>query len=122
MNRGFEDGVSVVPCAEFELPLIVTGPAASGSTRDFARDVAIHFALAARGIPQAREMRGWMRGDRLVLAVRLIVAPGSRGPTEAELRGAAQLLAAALTQRTLPFSHIGYAEPGEWAQGQPLPE
>ena len=60
----------MLPCVEVELPPIMNNPAAADYRRDFARDVALHFGRAARTIPQVREVRGWMRGDRLVLAAR----------------------------------------------------
>jgi hypothetical protein len=117
-----DDGVTVLPCVEVELPMLVTGPAGSQSTRNFARDVAHTFEQAVHVLPQVRETRGWMRGERLVLAARMVVAPGTGIATAAERDDAARLLADALARRTLPYAHIGYAEPGEWVLGRPLPE
>lgn len=114
--------VGVVPCVEVELPPMLGGPASDDYRRDFARDVAMHFSRAARAAPQVREVRGWMRGDRLVLAARFVVAMGNRPPTQAEMNGVAQILADALAQRTLPYAQLGFADPGEWTQGAPLPE
>lgn len=114
--------VAVVPCVEVELPPMLGGPAADDYRRDFARDVALHFSRAARSAPQVREIRGWMRGDRLVLAARFVLAMGHRAPTQAEMSGVAQLLADALAQRTLPYAKLGFADPGEWLSGAPLPE
>lgn len=114
--------VGVVPCVEVELPPSIGGPASDDYRRDFARDVAMHFSRAARAAPQVREVRGWMRGDRLVLAARFVVAMGNRPPTSAEMSGVAQILADALAQRTLPYAQLGFADPGEWTQGAPLPE
>jgi hypothetical protein len=114
--------VVVLPCVEVELPPAFEGPASAEYRKDFARDVAMHFARAARTIPQVRELRAWMRGDRLVLAARFVLAAATRAPTRAELDGAAQLLAEVLAQRTLPYSRLGFADPGEWTQGAPLGE
>lgn len=123
-QRGGMDApeVVVVPCVEVELPPMLGGPAADDYRRDFARDVAMHFSRAARAVPQVREVRGWMRGERLVLAARFVVAVGHRPPTQAEMNGVAQILADALTQRTLPYVQLAFSDPGEWSQGAPLPE
>ena len=91
-------------------------------TRDFARDVAIHFGRAARAIPQARELRVWMRGARIVLAVRMGFGPGARPASRAEMEHAAALLAEALARRTLPYAQLRFADPAEWNQGVELPE
>lgn len=114
--------VVVVPCVDVELPPAMDGVVSSDYRRDFARDVAMHFSRAARAIPQVREVRGWMRGDRMVLAARFVVATGNRPPTRAEMDGAAQILADGLAQRTLPYARLSFADPGEWLQGAPLPE
>lgn len=115
-------GVSVVPCVEIEMPAVLIGPGSAAHTREFARDVALNFHRACRAIPQVREVRGWMRGGHLVLAARMVVAVGVRPPSRAEMEGAAHILADALAQQTLPYSRLSFAEPGEWAQGSPLPE
>lgn len=114
--------VNVLPSVEIELPALLGGPATVDYTRDFARDVATHFGRACRMIPQVREMRGWMRGDRMVLAARMAVASGTRAPSRAEMEGAAQILADALARRTLPYSRMSFADPGAWASGTPLPD
>lgn len=114
--------IAVVPCVEVELPPAIDGIASNDYRRDFARDVALHFLRAARAIPQVREVRGWMRGDRMILAARFVVAQGNRSPSRAEMDGAAQILADSLAQRTLPYMRLGFADPGEWSQGAPLPE
>ncbi|HEX8034812.1 MAG TPA: hypothetical protein VF510_13235 [Ktedonobacterales bacterium] len=122
-NRSsFEAGeVVVLPCIEVDLPPSHNNPGADEYRRDFSRDVALHFNRAARTIPQVREVRGWMRGDRMILAARLVVAMGSRPPVRAEMEGAARVLADALAQRTLPYTRLTFADPGEWMQGAPLP-
>ena len=123
-QRGQMDApeVVVVPCVDVELPPAMGGNAYADYRRDFARDVAMHFSRAARAIPQVREVRGWMRGDRMVLAARFVVATGHRPPTRAEMDGAAQILADGLAQRTLPYARLSFADPGEWTQGAPLPD
>lgn len=118
----FDDGVSVIPCVDIELPVTVTGAVAPSSTRDFARDAASTFVRAVRGLPQAREIRGWMRDGRMVLAARFIVAPGAGAATPEEREDAIRLLARTLAQHTLPFARVGLADPGEWNQGQALSE
>jgi hypothetical protein len=115
-----DEGVSVIPCVEIELPTAMMGPAAADAPRAFARDAAATFIRALQSVRQLREMRGWMRSGRLVLAARLIVAPGSGAPTQEERESAVRLLAQLLAQRTLPYARLGEADPGEWAQGQPL--
>ncbi len=91
-------------------------------TRDFARDVSLHFSRAVHTIPQARELRGWMRGGKIVLAARIAVGAGLRAPTRAENEHAAELLADALARRTLPYTQLTVADPAEWAQGVRLPD
>lgn len=118
----FDDGVSVIPSVEIELPVAGVGGVSANATRDFARDAAATFVRAMRGLPQARETRGWMRGGRMVLAARFIVAPGSGVATPQECNDAIQLLARTLAQCTLPFARVGIADPGEWSQGQTLAE
>lgn len=113
--------VVVLPCIEVDLPPAQNNIGAEEYRRDFSRDVALHFNRAARTIPQVREVRGWMRGDRMILAARLVVGTGARPPIRAELDGAARLLADALAQRTLPYTRLTFADPGEWMQGAPLP-
>lgn len=112
--------VTVIACVEMEMPTLMAG-ATQDFTRDFARDVAIHFARAARSIPQTRELRGWMRGARIVLGVRLSFGPGSRPPSRAEMEHGAALLADALTRRTLPYAQLRFADLSEWNQGVELP-
>jgi hypothetical protein len=114
--------VSILPCVEIELPPQIAGLDAAEYRRDFASDAARHFGRAARGIPQVREVRGWIRGDRLVLGARIVVGMGMRQPTRAEMESAAHMLAEVLSQRTLPYSRLAFADPGEWTQGAPLPE
>lgn len=112
----------VIPCVEVELPPTTSGIGSEDFARDYARDVAVHFARAAHTIPQVRELRAWMRGERLVLAARMVLGVGNRPLTRAELDGAAQLLADVLAQRTLPYSRIGFAEPSEWQAGSQMPD
>jgi hypothetical protein len=113
--------VTAIPCVEVEMPMLLS-PDQQDFTRDFARDVAIHFSRAARAIPQARELRGWMRGARIVLAVRMGLGPGARPASRPELEHAAGLLADALARRTLPYAQLRFADPSEWNQGVELPE
>jgi hypothetical protein len=112
---------SVIPCVEVELPLTLDGVAADFA-RDYQRDVALHFARAARTIAEVREVRGWMRADRLVLAARMGLETGGGPPTRAEMDHAARLLASALAQRTLPYTRMTFAEPVEWQSGSALPD
>ncbi|HEX8996032.1 MAG TPA: hypothetical protein VF812_08370 [Ktedonobacterales bacterium] len=112
--------VTVIPCVEVEMPMLLTAEQ-QDYTRDFARDVAVHFSRAAHSIPQARELRGWMRGARIVLAVRMGFGPGTRPATRAEMEHGAALLADALARRTLPYAQLRFAEPAEWNQGVELP-
>ncbi len=118
----FDEGVSVIPCIEIELPSAEMGPAAADAARAVARDAAATFIHATQSLRQVREVRGWRRGGRLVLAVRLTVAPGSGAATHEEGEDAVRLLAHVLAQRMLPYTRIGQADPGEWAKGQPLTE
>jgi hypothetical protein len=90
--------------------------------RDFARDVAVHFRQAVQQFREVREVRGWMKGERLVLAARFVVATGGRALSRMDLERVAQLLADVLAERTLPYAQLGFADPGEWMQGRPLPE
>jgi len=115
-----DDGVTAIPCAEFEMPMAVMGSAGTEPAGDFIRDVAINFRRATHGLPYVRETRGWLRNQRLVLAVRMVIAPGARPATQAEMQEAARLLAGALARNTLPYARLAFAEPGEWAQGRPL--
>src|SRR5260221_696449 len=121
-RRGDRGEGRVLPGVGVGRPQIRNNPAAADYRRDFARDVALHFGRAARTIPQVREVRGWMRGDRLVLAARFVVTIGNRAPMRADMDGAARILADVLAQRTLPYVQLGFADPGEWMQGAPLPE
>jgi hypothetical protein len=112
---------SVIPCVEVELPPAMDGMSADFA-RDYQRDVAMHFARAARTVPAVREVRGWMRGDRLVLAARMAIDTGGRPPTRTEMDHGAHMLASALSQRTLPYARMSFAEPVEWQAGSALPE
>ncbi|MDE3230252.1 MAG: hypothetical protein KGO05_10250 [Chloroflexota bacterium] len=112
--------VTVIPCVEVEMPMLLTNEQQDFS-RDFARDVAIHFGKAARSIPQTRELRGWMRGARIVLAVRMGFGPGVRPANRAEMEHGAALLSEALARRTLPYAQLRFADPAEWNQGVELP-
>jgi hypothetical protein len=112
---------SVTPCVEIELPPTAGGGALEDYARDFTRDVAVHFARAARMLPQVRELRGWMHGDRLVLAARMVLGTG-RPATQADMDNAAQLLADVLAQRALPYARLSFAEAAEWQAGWALPE
>jgi len=113
--------ITVVPCVEVEMPALLTSTDQQDFTRDFARDVAVHFSRAARSISQARELRGWMRGARIVLAVRMGFGPGSRPANRAEMEHAAALLSEALARRTLPYAQLRFADYAEWNQGVELP-
>lgn len=113
--------VTAIPCVEVEMPMLLTADQ-QDFTRDFARDVAIHFGRAARAIPQVRELRGWMRGARIVLAARMSFGAGSRPASRAEMEHAAGLLADALARRTLPYAQLRFADAAEWNQGVELPE
>jgi hypothetical protein len=109
------------PCVEVELPSAVNMPTAEYA-RDSARDVAVHFARAAQAIPQVRDLRAWMRGDRLVLAACVAMGRGSRPLTRTDLDSAAQLLADELARRTIPYVRLTFADPAEWQAGSPMPE
>jgi hypothetical protein len=127
MTDSWQYGASVAqeyaafPCVEVELPSARTLPAAEYA-RDYARDVAIHFARAAQAIPQVRETRAWMRDDRLVLAARMVLGNGSRPLTRGDLDSAAQLLSDELARRTIPYIRLTFADPLEWQSGSPMPE
>lgn len=114
--------VAILPSVEIELPPQIDGLDAAEYRRDFASDAARHFNRAVHTIPQVREVRGWIRGDRLVLAARFVIGMGMRQPTRAEMESVARLLSEVLAQRTLPYSKLGFADPGEWTQGAQLPE
>lgn len=120
MQFGAQPEVMVIVCAELEMPTLMAG-ATQDFTRDFARDVAITFGRAARSIPQTRELRGWMRGARIVLGVRMGFGPGTRAPNRAEMEHGAALLADALARRTLPYAQLRFADTMEWNQGVDLP-
>jgi hypothetical protein len=112
---------AVIPCVEIELPPTLNG-AGADYAQDYARDVAQHFSRAARTIPQVRETRAWMRGDRMVLAAYMAVDTGGRTLSQSDRDYGARMLAAALAQRTLPYARMGFAEQSEWMSGSPLPE
>jgi hypothetical protein len=124
MQRSAMEGteIAVLPCIEVELPHLLNDRITTDYHRDFARDVAIHFRQAVHQFHEVREVRGWMRGDRLVLAARFIMVTATRTPTRADMDHIAQLLSDALAERTLPYLYLGFADPGEWMQGRPLPE
>jgi len=119
---GDSQEVTTLVCIEVEMPLTPGNGLAEDYVRDFARDVTLHFSRAARALPQTRELRGWMRGGRIVLAARLVIGIGARPPSRAEMETAAHLLADALAQRTLPYTRLTFPDPNEWAQGVRLPE
>jgi hypothetical protein len=112
----------VIPSVEIELPGVVMAGVTSASAREFARDAAATFVRALKSVPQARELRGWMRGGRMVLAARLIMAPGAGVATPQESEDAMRMLARAMAMHTLPFARVGIADPGEWSQAQTLTE
>ncbi len=112
--------ITVIPCIEVEMPTLLSAEQ-QDFTRDFARDVAVHFGRAAHSISQARELRGWMRGARIVLAVRMSFGPGSRPANRAEMEHGAALLSEALARRTLPYAQLRFADYAEWDQGVELP-
>lgn len=112
----------MIPCVEVELPPTGSGIGSDDFARDYARDVAVHFARAVHSLPQVRELRAWMRGDRLVLAARMVLGVGNRPLTHAEMEGAAKLLLEVLAQRTIPYSRLGFAEQSEWQAGSRMPE
>ncbi len=124
VQRPSADGVeiAVLPCIEVDLPPLLDDRVTMDFHRDFARDVAVHFRQAVQQFREVREVRGWMKGERLVLAARFIVGMGGRSPSRTEMDHVAQLLADVLADRTLPYAHLGFADPGEWMQGRPLPE
>ena len=114
--------VSAIPCVEIELPPVLAAATAADAAREFTKDVAAHFKRAAFSIPQTREVRGWMRTGRLILAARIVVAIGTRAPNHTEMEHTAYLLADALARRTIPYTRMTFADPGEWAQGVALPD
>jgi hypothetical protein len=116
----YDEGISVIVCVEIELPP-VAGLVTPDVADTFVRDAAATFVRAVRGLQNVREMRAWRRGGRLVLAVRIIVAPGSGVSTRQEDDEAMRALARALAQETLPYLQLALAPPGEWTRGQPLP-
>lgn len=113
--------VTVLACVEIEMPEVLAGPVGADYMRDFSRDVAVSFKRICRTIPQVRETRGWMRGNALVLAARMVVGSGNRPPSSLETETAGQMLADALARQTLPYNRLTLANPGEWAQGVALP-
>ena len=124
MQRPSPEGteIAILPCIEVELPPLLNDRITMDYHRDFARDVAIHFQHAVQQFREVREMRGWMRGERLVLAARFILVTTARTPSRAEMDHVAQLFSDVLAERTLPYVYLGFADPGEWMQGRPLPE
>jgi hypothetical protein len=121
-DAGNAPEVVSLPCIEVELPSLLDGQVGAAYRADFARDVAVYFARAVRRLPQVSEMRGWMRGDRLVLAARAVVGVGNRPPMRAENDMMLGMLEEALAPLTLPYVSLGFADPAEWIQGAPLPE
>ncbi len=113
--------VALLPSVEIELPPLMPAGGPAGR-REFARDTALVFVRALRPLPQVRELRGWMRGERLVLAARYVAAIGNRAATYAEMESVTRHVADALARHTLPYAWLGFAEPGEWSQGATLPE
>ncbi len=113
--------IIVIPCIEIEMPSLMPD-SPQDFTRDFARDVALNFNRAARAIPQTRETRGWMHNGRMTLGALMALGSGARAATRGEMDLAADTLASALANRTLPYSRMRFADPAEWAQGIPLPE
>jgi hypothetical protein len=113
--------IAMLPCIEVDLPPLLDDRVTVDYHRDFARDVAVHFRQAVQQFREVHEVRGWMKGDRLVLAARFIVT-GGRSPSRMEMDRVAQLLADVLAERTLPYAQLGFADPGEWMQGRPLPD
>jgi hypothetical protein len=124
VQRPSADGVesAVLPCIEVDLPPLLDDRVTMDYHRDFARDVAVHFRQAVQQFREVREVRGWMKGERLVLAARFIVGTGGRPISRMEMDRVARLLADVLAERTLPYAQLGFADPGEWMQGRPLPE
>jgi hypothetical protein len=82
----------------------------------------VHFRQAVEQFPEVREVRGWMRGERLVLAARFIFRARVRTPNQPEMDQVVQRLSDALADRKVPYTYLGFADSGEWAQGRPLPE
>jgi hypothetical protein len=123
-RRPLADGVeiAVLPCIEIDLPPLLDNRTAVDYHRDFARDVAVHFRQAVEQFHEVREVRGWMRGERLVLAARFIFRTVARTPKPAEMDQVAQRFSDALAERNVPYVYLGFADPGEWMQGRPLPE
>lgn len=114
--------VMVLACVEIEMPQILAGPVGADYLRDFSRDVAVSFKRICQNVSQVRETRGWMRGNCLVLAARMVVGSGNRPPSSLETETATQMLAEALARQTLPYNRLALANPGEWAQGIALPD
>jgi hypothetical protein len=112
---------AAIPCVEVELPSAHDMPTADYA-RDYARDVAIHFARAAQAIPQVRETRAWMRDDRLVLAARMVLGNATHPLSRADLDSAARMLSDELARRTIPYIRLTFADPLEWQAGSPMPE
>jgi hypothetical protein len=113
--------IVLLPSVEIDLPPLMPGGGPAGR-REFARDTALAFARALRTLPQVGEMRGWLRGERLVLAARYVAGGGTRAATYGEMEAATQQVAETLARHTLPYAWLGFAEPGEWSQGAVLPE
>ncbi len=121
VNASEAQQYAAYPCVEVELPSAHNMPSADYA-RDYARDVAIHFARAAQAIQQVRETRAWMRDDRLVLAARMVIGYGTHPLTRTDVESAAQLLSDELARRTIPYVRLTFADPQEWQAGSPLPE
>jgi hypothetical protein len=119
-GSGASEGAALLPSVEVALPP-ASGAGAANYRSDFTREVALIFSRAIGRLPQVREMRGWIRGERIVLAARVVVAGGPRQPDYAEMESITQLVADALAPHTLPLAWIGFADPGEWSQGAALP-
>lgn len=113
--------VTVIACVEIEMPTILASQGGNDYTRDFSREVASSFKRVCHTLPQARETRGWMRGNFLILAARMAVGNGNRAPSSLEIEAATQTLAEALARQTVPYNRLTLANPGEWAQGVALP-
>lgn len=111
---------ALLPSVEIALPP-ASATTAADYRSEFTREVALIFSRAVGRLPQVREMRGWIRGERIVLAARFVIGAGHRQPDYAEMESVTQAVADALAPHTLPFAWIGFADPGEWSQGAALP-
>jgi hypothetical protein len=104
--------IAILPCIEVDLPPVLDNPKAMDYHRDFARDVAVHFRQAVEQFHEVREVRGWMRGERLVLAARFIFRTGARTPKQSEMDHVAHRLSDAIEERTVTYAYLGFADPG----------